>query len=103
MRLSHWQLPQVLAVGFPSGVGGALATMLLRRTAATMRRRTPAITGRHPIAVSMVVALWLRLIRLAMVRTAPLEQAAATIPAVILVDHQGVHRGRALERNRLVP
>ena len=103
MQLSHWQLLQVLAVGFRLVDGGVQDTTLLHLTAATTRRRTPAIMDRQPIAVSMVLAaLWLRLMRLVMVRTGPMEQAAAPIPVVILVDHQDVLRDRALERNPLV-
>ena len=103
MHLSHWRLLQVLAVGFRLGAGGVQVTTLLHHIAATTRRRTPAIMDRQPIAVSMVVAAsWLRLIRLAIVRTGPMDQAAAPIPAVILVDHPDVLRDRALVRNLLV-
>lgn len=44
----------MLAVGFLLGAGGGLDTTLLQHTAATTRRRTPAIMDRQPIAVSMV-------------------------------------------------
>jgi len=100
VQLSLWQLLQVLAVGFRLGAGGGHATTLLHRAAATTRRRIPAIMGRQPIAVSMVVvASWLRLIRLAMVRMGPLGQVAAPIPAAILVVHQDVLRDRVLVQN----
>jgi hypothetical protein len=57
MQLSHWQLLQVLAVGFRLGAGGVLDTTPLHRTAATMLRRTPATMDRLRIAVSTELAV----------------------------------------------
>lgn len=100
----------MLAVCFRSGAGGALDTLLLPHTAATIRRRIPVTMDRRPTAVSMVVAaLWLQCQVAAVVQhqfmlraTDHMVLVAALIPAAIRVDHQDVHRDRALVRNPLV-